>query len=56
MFSLNLNYHVISKTVSREDIFQYRTCYTVGKKVKGKGCLWALQHCCLEAYCTLTRM
>ena len=24
--------------------------------VKGKGRLWVLQHCCLEAYCTLTRM
>ena len=23
---------------------------------KGKGRLWVLQHCCLEAYCTLTRM
>ena len=23
---------------------------------KGKGCLWVLQHCCLEAYCILTRM
>ena len=21
-------------------------------KVKGKGRLWVLQHCCLEAYCT----
>ena len=26
------------------------------KKVKGKGRLWVLQHCCLKAYCTLTRM
>ena len=26
------------------------------KKVKGKGRLWVLQHCCLEAYCTLTQM
>ena len=25
-------------------------------KVKGKGRFWVLQHCCLEAYCTLTRM
>ena len=25
-------------------------------KVKGIGHLWVLQHCCLEAYCTLTRM
>ena len=25
-----------------------------GKKDKGR--LWVLQHCCLEAYCTLTRM
>ena len=25
-------------------------------KKKGKGRLWVLQHCCLEAYCTLTRM
>ena len=25
-------------------------------KVKGKGRLWVLQHCCPEAYCTLTRM
>ena len=25
-------------------------------KVKAKGRLWVLQHCCLEAYCTLTRM
>ena len=25
-------------------------------KVKGKGRLWVLQHCCLEAYCTLTRI
>ena len=24
--------------------------------IKGKGRLWVLQHCCLEAYCTLTRM
>ena len=23
---------------------------------KGKGHLWVLQHCCLEAYCTLTQM
>ena len=23
---------------------------------KGKGRLWVLQHCCIEAYCTLTRM
>ena len=23
-------------------------------KGKGKGRLWVLQHCCLEAYCTLT--
>jgi len=23
---------------------------------KGKGRLWVLQHCCLEAYCTLTLM
>ena len=27
-----------------------------GLKVKGKGHFWVLQHCCLEAYCTLTRM
>ena len=26
------------------------------KKGKGKGRLWVLQHCWLEAYCTLTRM
>ena len=26
------------------------------KGKKGKGRLWVLQHCCLEAYCTLTRM
>ena len=26
------------------------------KKVKGKDRLWVLQHCCLEAYCTLTQM
>ena len=25
-------------------------------KCKGKGRLWVLQHCCLEAYCTLTQM
>ena len=25
-------------------------------KVKGKGRLWVLHQCCLEAYCTLTRM
>ena len=25
-------------------------------KGKGKGRLWVLQHCCLEPYCTLTRM
>ena len=25
-------------------------------KKKGKGRLWVLQHCCLEAYCTLTWM
>ena len=24
--------------------------------VEGKGRLWVLQHCCLGAYCTLTRM
>jgi len=24
--------------------------------IKVKGCLWVLQHCCLEAYCTPTRM
>ena len=24
-------------------------------KGKGKGRLWVLQHCCLEAYCTLTQ-
>ena len=29
----------------------------VGKgKGKGKRRLWVLEHCCLEAYCTLTRM
>ena len=26
------------------------------EKGKGKGRLWVLQHCCLEAYCTLTQM
>ena len=26
------------------------------RRCKGKGRLWVLQHCCLEAYCTLTRM
>ena len=31
-------------------------CLQCGKKVKGKGRLWVLQHCCLEAYCTLTQM
>jgi len=25
-------------------------------KGKGKGRLWVLQHCCLEVYCTITRM
>ena len=25
-------------------------------KGKGKGRLWVLQHCCLEAYCTLTQI
>jgi len=25
-------------------------------KGKGKGHLWVLQHCCLEAYCTRTRI
>ena len=25
-------------------------------KSKGKGRLWVLQHCCLEAYCALTQM
>ena len=30
--------------------------YRVYVKVKGKGRLWVLQHCCLEAYYTLTRM
>ena len=29
---------------------------TFPKQVKGKSRLWVLQHCCLEAYCTLTRM
>jgi len=28
----------------------------IRKKVKGKGRWWVLQHCCLEAYCTLTWM
>ena len=32
-----------------KDKFEY-------KKIKGKGRLLVLQHCCLEAYCTLTRM
>jgi len=27
-----------------------------GDQGKGKGRLWVIQHCCLEAYCTLTRM
>ena len=30
-------------------------CFLLGEG-KGKGRLWILQHCCLEAYCTLTRM
>jgi len=25
-------------------------------KGKGKGRLWVLEHCCLQAYCTLTRI
>ena len=34
------------------------TRLSVTDKVKGKGKvrLWVLQHCCLEAYCTLTQM
>ena len=34
---------------------RFYTCKVTGKG-KGKGRLWVLQHCCLEAYCTLTRM
>ena len=34
-------------------IFSTNICL---KKVKGKGRLWVLQHWCLEAYCTLTRI
>ena len=30
--------------------------YFLGVKGKDKGRLWVLQHCCLESYCTLTRM
>ena len=37
------------------DIYQSPPTSTK-KKGKGKGRLWVLQHCCLEAYCTLTRM
>ena len=32
---------------------KYRTVFFIKK---GKGSSWVLQHCCLEAYCTLTRM
>ena len=32
------------------------TYYITALKGKGNGRLWVLQHCCLEAYCTLTRM
>ena len=32
------------------------TIFYIGKGKKGKGRLWVLQHWCLEAYCTLTRM
>ena len=31
------------------------TMIWVVSKKRGKGCLCVLQHCCLEAYCTLTQ-
>ena len=36
------------------DAFAKQRKATIKKKRKGR--LWVLQHCCLEAYCTLTRM
>ena len=36
--------------------FRIRYCLILRYKGKGKGPLWVLQHCCLEAYCTLTRL
>ena len=36
--------------------FNFHTRAKMRVKRKGKGRLWVLQHCCLEAYCTLTRM
>ena len=40
---------------------RFATCFTqslciVQLRKKGKGRLWVLQHCCLEAYWSLTRM
>ena len=36
--------------------YQYACLLVIKVKGKGKGRLWLLQHCCLEAYFTLTRM
>ena len=41
---------VYDVTVPRDTRHFYRKI-----KGKGKGRLWVLQHCCLEAYCTFTR-
>ena len=35
---------------------RYHLIQRCSVRKKGKGRLWVLQHCCLEAYCILTRM
>ena len=47
-----------SENKNTDTIIMYEYHYTVNNciKGKGKGRLWVLQHCCLQAYCTLTRM
>ena len=50
----NIQYRDRSKPPINGGLLRSRYWFRV--KVKGKGRLWVLQHCCLEAYCTLTRM
>ena len=44
--------------IIRSGFYIKTSLFVLTRKVKGKGKgrLWVLQHCCLEAYCTLTRM
>ena len=56
---VELKHNGVSAINKKENCKVYDECTrNQGKKCKkkGKGRLWVLQHCCLEAYCTLTQM